>query len=220
MYDEKPGIMLPEKRPCGTVVKTTVLLLLVVELVLLLGLAAHCTWLTLETKKVDKTLSNTQEDVVKIEELPVIKSAFNQTRFIELVQSAVYKGIRADMENFERDLLLAINASESRLGETERGLEERVLAVEERLGQADIQDIITQLSATKSTLRDISLQLNNTEDSIRSIRNEVKEINKDIDVAEQNIGHLQDDTHVHDGASHIGLTMWAGVMCVTAFMTY
>ena len=60
----------------------------------------------------------------------------------------------------------------------------------------------------------------NTEDSIRSIRNEVKEINKDIDVAEQNIGHLQDDTHVHDGAPHIGPTMWAGVMCVTAFMTY
>ena len=47
----------------------------------------------------------------------------------------------------------------------------------------------------------------------------MKEINKDIDVAEQNIGHLQDDTHVHDGAPHIGLTMWAGVMCVTALLT-
>ena len=160
MFDEKITIDVPEKRSCKKTVRICLFLLLVGELALVLGLTGHCLWLTVETRKMERKFSTTQDDVKKIQELPVIMSAFNQSQFIELVRSAVHEKIRGDIEDMERDLLLRINSSEASLNEMYRESEDRLSAIEERLSQADIQEALTQISETRSTLSDITSKLN------------------------------------------------------------
>ena len=222
MFDEKITIDVPEKRSCKITVKICLFLLLVGELALVLGLTGHCVWLTVDTRKMEREFSTTQDNIEKIQELPVIMSAFNQSQFIELVRSAVHEKIRGDIEDMERDLLLRINASETSLNEMYRESEDRLSAIEERLSQADIQEALTEISKTRSTLNDITLKLNRTEDIIITLEKAMEIVVNDIDEVEHDIEHLQEDTHAHDGALLTGtLSLWGGVvLTVTTFMTH
>lgn len=175
--------------------------LLSLVFVWLVGLTANCIWLTLETRGTAEVVTTTQDNLEKIQDLPVIKSAINQLELIEELKSAIYEGLRGDIEKKEQDLLAKINATDITLANIKRELQERLSAIEKRLNETDIQEVLTELSGTKTILSDIMLKLNTAEDTIEVIKKDINDVSDEIGEAKHDIDHLQEDAHAHDGAA-------------------
>ena len=146
-------------------------------------------------------VTTTQDNLEKIQDLPVIKSAINQSQLIEELKSAVYEGLRRDTEKREQDLLAKINATDISLANIKRKLEEGLSAIERRLNETDIQEVLTELSVTKTTLSDVMLKLNRAEDTIEDIEKDLNDVSDEIGEAKHDIDHLQEDAHAHDGVA-------------------